>query len=89
MRFYATFGFGQPNEKKFIVIDDCPSLEAARKTMFSIYGQVWSCVYDEDDWTLSTGKTQEEEYGITSFPFKISLNVTYIDPDPNTQSRTT
>jgi hypothetical protein len=71
MKYYATFGFGQPNENRYVVIDDCPDMDTARETMFSIWGRVWSFVYDGDEWDAEFTK----QVGMKSLPFKISLNV--------------
>lgn len=69
-KFYATFGFGQPNENRYVLIDDCPDKEAARDVMFTIWGEKWCRVYDENDWY-----NDGSQYPfIESLPFKISLD---------------
>ena len=60
MRFYFTFGFGQPHENGFHVIES-KTYDEAREEMFKKFGNNWSMQYSEKEW-FAHGKSQEELY---------------------------
>lgn len=51
-RFYFTFGMGQPNADKYVVVW-ATDWDRAREVMMRYYGNVWSMQYDEESFLLS------------------------------------
>ncbi len=62
MKYYFTFGFGQPHEGCYHVID-APDYESARDLMYERFGRKWCAQYDEEDWKVDD-HTQAEEYNL-------------------------
>lgn len=60
MKYYFTFGFGQPHENGFHVIESNDWLKA-RELMIEKFGLKWAMQYDEKEWIIN-GKTQQELY---------------------------
>ena len=62
-KYYFTFGFGQPHQNCFHVIE-APDIHEARTLMFQRFENKWSMVYTEGEW-YRDGISQEEEYNLT------------------------
>ncbi len=62
MKHYFTFGFGQPHENGFYVIE-AETPYNARVEMYKRFGGKWSMQYSEKEW-FESGKSQQEEYGL-------------------------
>ena len=62
MKHYFTFGFGQPHENGFHVIE-ADNFIKAREEMVRKFGIKWSMQYSEKEW-FRTGKSQQEKYGL-------------------------
>lgn len=48
-RYIFTFGSSQPNEGKYVVIEE-DSIEEAISKMHSIFGECWCGSYEEEEW---------------------------------------
>lgn len=64
--WYFTFGFGQPNQGCYHVIQNL-SYDAARERMFELFGRKWSMQYSEKEW-FEDGKSQAEIYNLRRIP---------------------
>jgi len=62
-KFYFTFGFGQLHENGFHIIE-AKDYGTAREKMVERFGLKWAFQYTEEQWTISNGKTQQEEYNL-------------------------
>ncbi len=62
MKHYFTFGFGQPHENGFHVIEADTAYEA-RLEMVKRFDWKWSMQYSGKDW-FRNGKSQQEECGL-------------------------
>lgn len=61
--WYFTFGFGQPNEGRYYIIEDSTADEA-RNRMHVLFDRVWGFQYSEAEWVNEQGVTQADEYGL-------------------------
>lgn len=61
--WYFTFGFGQPHEGKYHIIEDATYHEA-RERMNQVFARRWAFQYSEAEWNES-GVSQAEQYGLT------------------------
>ena len=59
-KYYFTFGEGQSNHGKYVVIE-ATSSDIARKRIFDKFGSKWSFEYTEDEW-YENGIPQHETY---------------------------
>ena len=70
-KYYFTFGFGHKYEGCFVIIE-AESREGARRRMVEKFGTEWAFCYNEKQWTLSNGKTQQEEFSLTEVKYLFS-----------------
>ena len=61
-KWYFTFGFGQPHQNGFHVIES-DSFGDAREQMMDKFGTVWAFQYDEKQWIVD-GVTQQEKFNL-------------------------
>lgn len=59
-KYYFTFGEGQVNHGKYVVIESDSHSNATEK-MFSIFGDKWSWSYEQEEW-FEDGVSQAEKY---------------------------
>jgi hypothetical protein len=60
--WYFTFGVGQPNAGRYVVVRDA-TYGDARDVMHAKFGREWGFQYNEDDWHKG-GVSQAEKYGL-------------------------
>jgi len=60
-KWYFTFGSGQVNQGKYVVIE-ATSEDLARKKMFDRFGSEWAFQYSESEWIDYYGISQAERY---------------------------